>query len=284
MSNKILYKICKVLNNNVILAYDIKTNKELVLVGKGVGFGHKKNEEVLIDAEDIEKFFINYDEKSKNEYLQLINELDSKVMGISEEIIVLAENKLKKLNPHIHIALTDHISFALERLKNGFEINNPFTEEIKILYPDEYEVGIKASEMLYNRLKIKIPVSEIGFIAMHLHAARQNKKVSETVKYTSFLKNIVKMIEDEINIKLYVNDLSYKRLITHLRFSLDRMEKGKMIQNPLLKKIKFEFKETYKLAEKIGRKINKKLDLSVSEDELGYLTIHLHRLRNNTIK
>jgi transcriptional antiterminator len=280
MSKKKLYKISKVLNNNVILANDLINNKELVLVGKGIGFGHKTEEEVEIDPDKIDKFFINYDEKSKNEFIQLINELDTKAMGISEEIIALAEKKLSKLNPHIHIALTDHISFTLERLKKGMLINNPFTEEIKILYPDEYKVGIKAAEMIKKRLDIEIPVSEIGFIAMHLHAACQNKKVSETVKYTNFLKEIVHILEHELDIKLDPGDLNYKRLITHLRFSLDRLEKGKFIQNPLLDKIKSEFYGSYLIAKKIGKKIEDELRLKIDEDELGYLSIHIQRLNN----
>ncbi len=284
MSKELSYEIYKILNNNVILARDIKKDKELVLVGKGIGFGHKKSEIININKEEIEKYFINYDEKTKTEYLQLISELDSEVMGVSEEIIAFAEKTLKRLNPHIHIALTDHISFALERLKKGLEINNPFTEEIRILYSDEYNVGIKAANLIKKRLKIELPVSEIAFIAMHLHAARQNKKVTETVKYTNLLKELAIMIEDKLDINMDITDLSYKRLITHLRFSIDRMEKGKTIKNPLLDKIKKEFKQTYEIAYEIGVKMENKLNISVNEDELGYITLHLHRLRNNKIK
>lgn len=272
------------LNNNVILACDLEKNKELVLIGKGIGFGRKTDEVIDINKGKIEKYFINYDEKTKNEYLQLIGELDSKVMGVSEEIIALAEKKLNRLNPHIHIALTDHISFALERLKKGMEINNPFTEEIRILYSDEYNIGVEAAAMIKKRLGREIPQSEIAFIAMHLHAAIQNKKVTETVKYTKLLKELTKMVENSLNIKLDVTDLSYKRLITHLRFSIERMEKGKTIQNPLIDKIKKEFKPTYKVAEKIALEMADKLNIIVSEDELGYITLHLHRLRKNKEK
>ena len=29
-----------------------------------------------------------------------------------------------KLNEHIHIALTDHLSFAIERVRDGIHLNN----------------------------------------------------------------------------------------------------------------------------------------------------------------
>ncbi len=36
------YLITKTLNNNVILAIDNKSKEEVVLVGKGIGFGKKR--------------------------------------------------------------------------------------------------------------------------------------------------------------------------------------------------------------------------------------------------
>ena len=120
------YIVSKVLNNNVILVTDKNSNQELVLVGKGIGFGKKDGRNVTLSEKDIEKSFIAYDEKTKTEYFQLISQMDSNVMGVSEEIIALAEENLGRLNSHIHIALTDHIGFALDRIKMGMEMSNPF--------------------------------------------------------------------------------------------------------------------------------------------------------------
>lgn len=39
-----VYRICKVLNHNGVIALDMKDNKEYVLLGKGVGFGKKVGE------------------------------------------------------------------------------------------------------------------------------------------------------------------------------------------------------------------------------------------------
>lgn len=68
-------------------------------------------------------------------------------MGVSEEIIALAEEKLGQLNSHIHVALTDHIGFALDRIKMGMEMSNPFIYEIRALYPEEFRIGLMASEL-----------------------------------------------------------------------------------------------------------------------------------------
>lgn len=276
------YIVSKVLNNNVILAVDYKTKQELILIGKGIGFGKKEGKRVNIQSKDIEKSFIAYDEKTKKEYFQLISQLDGNVMGVSEEIIAMAEKQLGPLNPHIHIALTDHIGFAIDRLKMGLDMNNPFLYEIRALYPEEYQVGLLAAEVIKDRLNVAITESEVGFIALHFHSARQNKNITETVRDTGLLKEIVDMIQRELSVSIDNKDLMYTRLINHLRVTLNRLEEKKYIENPLLSNIKEQFKEAYSLSQKIGEYIKEKKHINVTEDELGYLAIHIERIKETS--
>lgn len=277
------YKILKVLNNNVILAYDAAIQQEMVLVGKGVGFGCKADELVEIDLNKLDKSFVTYDQELKNKYLQVIKELNGEVLGIGEEIIAMAEIELGALNPHIHIALTDHIGFALDRLQEGLEFTNPFLDEIKILYADEFRLAIKAAELIRARLRVELPETELGFIALHIHSARQNKKISETVKSTFLLKQLVGIVEREFKRKIDPQDVSYTRLIYHLRFLFNRMEKNKKVKNPLFDAIRNEFRDSYLLAQKLAKQIEARLNISVNEDELGYITLHLQRLKENIL-
>lgn len=283
-SNGVQCKIIKILNNNSILAYDMDKDQELIIIGNGIGYGHKKNEIFALSNNEIEKLFVTYDKKFKNQYYQLINFLDENVMRVSEEIISMGEKKLGSLNPHIHIALTDHIGFSIERLKQNLEVNNPFLNEIKLLYPEEYEASIEASKIIKKDLNVAIPESEIGFIALHFHSARQNKEVGETVKYTFLIKNLIQIVEEELNIKFDSSDLSYIRLVSHFRFVIDRLERGKTEINPILNRIKNEYRDSFEISKKIGACIEDTLSLPVSDDELGYITIHIQRIKFNMDK
>ncbi|AZO93507.1 PRD domain-containing protein [Halocella sp. SP3-1] len=282
MSDRSEYIVLKVLNNNVVLAKELSAAQEMVLIGKGIGFQCKTGKKVQIPVEKIEKSFITYSKPIKNKYLQLINELDGQILGIGEEIIALAENELGDLDPHVHIALTDHIAFTIERLNNGMDISNPFLEEIKILYNQEFRLGVKAADLIKERLSLEIPESEVGFIAMHLHAAREKKKVSQTVRNTSLIRHLVEMVEEELNIKINPLNLTYTRLVNHLRCSLDRLKNNKKVRNPLVDRIKKEFGETFKIAQNLGARIEESLKVVVNEDELAYITLHLHRLKDQT--
>jgi transcriptional antiterminator len=272
------YQVYKVLNNNVLLALDLAQKKEVILVGKGIGYGCKTHEIIHLELNRIDKIFRYYDQNIQNNYLRLIEDLDGIVLGLSEEMIAYAERELGPLNSHIHIALADHIGFAMERLKEGLEIDNPFSEEVKVLYQAEYRIGIYGAKMIEERLGVRIPDAEIAFITMHLNAARQNKRVTETVKFANILKDLIKVIEEELDIVFDYADLSYQRLLTHLRFSFNRIVEGKGIQNSLLDKIKHDFTHSYALAERLGKIIEERLEVTVPEDEIGFIALHLYRL------
>lgn len=244
------YLITKSLNNNVVIAIDETSKEEVVLVGKGIGFGKKDGKRVRLGEDEIEKSFSAFDEKTKLKYNQLVKDINRKVIGLTEEIIALAERELGPLNSNIHVALADHIGFALDRIKMGLTINNPFIYEIKALYPNEYGLGERAAEIIKDGLGILISESEIGFIALHIHSARQSKMVIETIKDTKFLKSLVNIIEEELSVKLDNSGLIYSRVINHLRASINRMEKGKYIENPLLDIIKERFSASYDIAKK----------------------------------
>lgn len=269
----------KVINNNVILAVDLQSHEEVILLGKGLGFGKKEKMIIDLDKSQIEKEFHTFDKKIKEEYFTLLQQLDEDVISACEEIITIAEEKLGKLNERIHIVLTDHVGFALERLKNGMDINNPFLFEIKTLYPKEFEIGKIGAEIIRNRLNTEISESEIGFIALHLHSARQNKSISETVKDTRLLKEAVEIVEKALDYKINPQDLAYYRLINHLRLAINRMEQDKQVENPLLDTIKQRFSLSFEIARDIASHIRKHKDIKITDDELGYMAIHIERLR-----
>ncbi|RAK06322.1 BglG family transcriptional antiterminator [Halanaerobium saccharolyticum] len=280
MTKKIKCTVVKAFNNNVILVKRKDNKKEEVLVGKGIAFGKKEGAAIKLDPEKIEKSFVTYGEKFEKEYFSLIDEMDGEIIRVCEEIISIAEENLGQLNQHIHIALTDHVSFARERMESDMVIEFPFLEEIKILYKDEYKVAVKALEILNNKLDTKLPEDEIGFITMHFYAARENTNVRNTYRNVSLINELIDIIQDELNIELDPGDSNYIRLVNHLHFSIERVNNNIDVQNPLIESIKSEFNQAYSVSDKLSEKIKSELDLEISEAEKGYMTIHLQRLND----
>ena len=150
-----------------------------------------------------------------------------------------------------------------------------------MLYSDEYKMGLKAQRMINQSIGIEIPESEVGFIALHIHAARHKKDVKDTVKNTRIIKELIEIIEKRLSKKLQKGTLIYDRLVSHLWYCLDRIEKGESIENPLGDTVKTQFSEAYAVSEKMVEYIEKSLNKKVYENEMVYMTIHIDRIRRS---
>lgn len=265
------------MNNNVVLAVDLQSNLEMVLVGKGIGFGKKENMVTEIDAEKIEKSFHAFDEKIRRNYLKYLSQINDNVLDAVEEIVSLAEDRLGKLNEHLQVLLTDHIKFALERIKMGIGIDNPFLHEIKALYPEEFKIGKKGAEIIKAHTGIQISEDEMGFIALYLYSARQNKTINETVRDTRILRELIEIIEKELNYRINPENTAYNRLVNHLMLEINSLTEN--TKNPLLNYIKEQMTLSFSIAKKLADHLYKNKNIVISEDKAGYMAIHIERIR-----
>ncbi|EMI11267.1 glucose PTS transporter transcription antiterminator GlcT [Anoxybacillus gonensis] len=272
------FRIEKILNNNVLIASH-PTYDEVVLIGKGIGFGKKKGD--VIEQKDVEKWFILKNEREQEQYKKLLPHVDEEFIGLMNDIIYHIRKRTNSpLNEHIHVALTDHILFAIKRLEQGMDIKNPFLVETKSLYPLEYDVATEVVNMLNNRLHIQLPEGEIGFIALHIHSALTNHQLSEVNQHSQLISRLVSVVEEQLDIRIDRESIHYLRFVRHLRYAIERVKKGEKIEEP--KKLSNILKETYPLCYNLSWKLIKimqqTLQLPVDEAEAVYLTLHLQRL------
>ncbi|WP_029450844.1 glucose PTS transporter transcription antiterminator GlcT [Clostridium algidicarnis] len=273
-------KVVKVFNNNVLLVNE--NDIEKILFRKGIGFG-KKTGDIINSGEKVEKIFTIEDKTNYDNFKQLINYADKEIIALSEEVIVMISNELsEELDEKIHISLTDHILFALKRLEGNEEIENPFLSETEILYKTEFDIAKKATIIIEKATKIKIPDGEVGFIALHIHSARNNGKLSNTIKYNFVCNSVVEFLEEEMDIKIDKRSLDYARFVTHIRFAIERFLNNKPIKNELISAIKKQYKSSYKIARKSAKIIEEQLYIDITEDEIAYLAMHIERLKQSS--
>jgi transcriptional antiterminator len=269
------YIIKKVLNNNVVIAEN--NRKEYVLVGKAIGFNFYKGSKIHKDR--IESIFVKQASASNENYEKILQDINSEIVGISEEIISFCEKDLGlKLSEAIHISLPDHINFAIRRIEKGIKIENPFLHELIALYPKEYKMAEKALNMINERFTVKLPEDEIGFICLHIKAAIAEQNVGTPLAYTKKIGEVMELISKLLKKDFDKNSLEYVRTITHLNFMLERVTNKKTIKNYLLDSIKKELYSEFGIAIKVAMKIESLFTVKVCEDEIGYIALHLKRL------
>jgi transcriptional antiterminator len=272
------FTIKKTLNNNVVIA-EHPSLQEVIMIGSGLGFGKKKGD--TIDSADAEKLFLLVNEKVQEQYKKLLPHLNEDLIAVMNEVIHYIQNRVgAPLNEHIHIALTDHISFAIKRVEQGMDLKNPFLMETKTLYPLEFEIAREVVEMINNRLNVMLPEGEIGFIALHIHSAITKKKISEVNQHSQLISTLISLIEDSLEIKINKESVNYLRLVRHLSYTIERVKSGEKVEEPkkLAKVLKEEYPICYNLSWKLIKVMQQALKMPVCEAEAVYLTMHLQRL------
>lgn len=271
------FTVQRTLSNNAVIANTV-SGQDVILLGKGMGFGRKTGD--VLTSPKYEKIYVVPEGVAEQQALSLIEQVDPAVIQVAEDIIELAKKQLgQALHPRVYVALTDHINFTLIRLSQGMEIKNPFISEIEVMYPDEFYVATLGAKLIFENLKVTIPREEIGFIALHLHAARHNRSVNESLKHSQAINKVIQHIERQTGPLEENGGLNYTRLLTHLQSSIHRVITRTAIENPFMEQLKKDFAESYEIARQVSAILEDELQVKVPEAEIGYLTIHLERIR-----
>ncbi|WP_079504140.1 glucose PTS transporter transcription antiterminator GlcT [Mesobacillus jeotgali] len=272
-------EVKKGLNNNVLIA-DHPNFGEVILIGKGIGFNRKKGD--LIEEGQAEKTFVLRDQKEQANYIKLLPFVENDLHeAIISSIELIKQRSGSQLNEHIHVALTDHLMFAVNRIANGMEFKNPFLVETKTLYPNEFEIAREVVQLIKEKSGIELPVGEVGFVALHIHSAVMNRNLSDVNKHSQLVTKLVQMIEENLEIEIDKEGIDYTRLVRHIRFTIERVNNGEKVEEPekFAALLKEEYPVCYNLSWKLIKVMQQTLKKQVCDAEAVYLTMHLQRLQ-----
>lgn len=268
------------MNNNFVLFLD-EDGKEVIAMGKGVGFQKKIGD--LIDESQVDKFFRLQDDSIQNKMQQFADVIPIEYIKLADDAIQYARVALNKsFSDSLYISLSDHIYTSVTRFLGGISLKNPMLWEIKRFYEPEFEVGLHILEMLKDRFKVKLPEDEAAFITVHLVDASLDSSSIENV-YT-----ITKVIQDVHNIVRYFfriefdeKSIHYYRFITHIRFFAQRLVTNTTYKDDgddsLFRLLREKYKNSYKCVLKIEEYIRNNFQYDLGTDEKLYLMVHIER-------
>ena len=269
----------KVINNNIISAYE-KSGAEVIVMGRGIGFKKKQGE--MVPADQISKIFRIKSRTLAEQFKELLANMPLERVRISDEIISHAKDHLKlKLNQSIYVTLTDHINFAIERVSQGIEPQNALLWEIKRFYPQEFQLGIYALELIQDRLDILLPEDEAGFIALHFVNAEYGTDIRDAVKFPDQMQAIVDIVECDLGILLDESSLHYERFMTHIKFLIQRIYRKELLfseDRELSLLMQRKYPREYQCSVKVAEYIMQATGSRLSEEEIMYLSVHIRRV------
>lgn len=273
------YRISRVIGNNFVCAVG-DDGKEIILRGLGIGF--KKHAGDLVSPQQVEKIYDLRDPEKSSRLRDLLADVSPDYLDVSTEIIETAEKRIgRRLSDNIYITLTDHICFAVERLRSGVRYPNHLLWEITNFYPAEFAIGKQALDLIEEKLGFRLPEDEAGFIALHIVNAEIDGKMADMVRITELIRKIISVVQEYYGVTLDEQSLDYGRFITHLKFLGQRITQNRYVadddsefQNMIVRR----YRQAHQCAEKIRAELREAFAIQLPSEEMTFLTIHLHRL------
>ncbi len=275
-------KVIKVINNNNLCVAD-NNGKEQIVSGKGIGFGKKYGDEV--DASQIQKTYLITDSELQKKMISLLKDIPPEHMIFSNDMVEhIKKTYSARLNESLLVTLSDHISFAIERRKNGNVFENPLLESIREIYPEELSLGRYCTEQIYKRFGVIMPEDEAGFIAMHIISARIDGKVSDVYDIANIVEGCIEIATSYFDKEPDRGSDSFERFLIHLKYLAQRLSQNKPLPKGLsddaafVSLVKSSFGVYYKCALCIQEYIFKTYKKNINEDEIITLSIHLKKI------
>ncbi|QGH36788.1 PRD domain-containing protein [Gracilibacillus salitolerans] len=274
-------KINKVLNNNVVVTTN-QHGQEIVVMGKGLAFQKKVGQR--IDEDKIEKNFVLQDTGTSEKLNQLLQDTSDKYLDIASEIYEYARSILPyKLNDYLYIALTDHISFAITRMKEGIQLKNTLLFEIRKYYKKEFDIGLHSLDIIEEYTGIRMNEDEAASIALHLiNSQLSGENMEMAVQVTDVVNKVLNIVKYHYKTEIDENSINYERFLTHLRFFTVRFLREEHIEETIdeffYEQVQSKYHQAYKCTEKIATFLEKNFNWVLTKDDMVYLTIHIHRV------
>lgn len=277
-----LCRIARILNHNSFMGIQGENNSECLVMGKGVVFGKKVGQ--TIEIPDDAKIYSLHELTERGAAKDIIKSVSPLCLELANEVLSKAEQEFGKVDKSILFTMADHLDFAIRRIQNGEQISNPLTDDIRVMFYKEYKVASCIRELIYKKLKITIDEHEIGYIALHVHAAIVDEKVSQAMEIARTVRECILLVERETGKSIDVVSLSYNRLMNHVRYMVARAIHGEMLKMSLNDYMSVKFPEPYNAAERICHEMEKSLKLPIPDVEIGYLAMHLERMMDAEIE
>lgn len=271
-----MYRVGKVLNHNCIIGIDDADNKEYLLMGKGVGFGKKVSQ--YMDARPDDIVYSLQELTDRGAAKDIIKSVSPVCLELAGAVLGEAEKEFGTIDRSILFPMADHIEYAVKRIQNQEQISNPLTDDIRVLFYKEYKVAQCIGPLLLERLEIQIDEHEIGYIALHIHSAINDEKVSTAMQMARAVRDCISLIEAETGISIDVTSLSYNRLMNHVRYMMARAMKKESLKLCMNDYISVKFPQAFQIASTVCDEISHTLNCKLEDMEIGYLAMHIARV------
>ena len=276
-----MYRIAKTLNHNSFIGVEEGNNREYLVMGKGIAFGKKTGQRV--QPGDDTRIYSLTEMTERGNARTIVQGVSPLSLELASAVLDEAEKEFGKIDRSIVFPMADHLDFAVRRIQNGEQISNPLTEDIKVLFYSEFKVAETLKTILRERLQIEIDDHEVGYVALHIHSAIGDEKVSVAMQTARAVRECIDMLEKATGKPIDVLSLSYNRLMNHMKYMVARASTGEKLNLDMNEYMLDQYPQAYKVATDICKNLEGCIGHKLDETETGYLAMHIQRVYKDAV-
>lgn len=189
------------------------------------------------------------------------------------------ENEIHFIAPYYEYNIFNFLLVLINRLSLGFKTEMFDSRLIgKDVYGiNNYLIAKDMIELISEKLNIEVDESEILRLSIHLEGNRievKNEDFDLKESISSLTEKLIENMSVAVNEDLTHDEILKTNLNFHLKYMVFRLKEGVYIKNPILQDIMKDFRLTYDLVWLMTSFIEDITDLEITDDELGFITLH----------
>ncbi|GAE03261.1 hypothetical protein CBO05C_2951 [Clostridium botulinum B str. Osaka05] len=282
-----LFDLCDTLYVSMpTLENDLRKSKTL-LKSFNLSF-HRKGDLVVLDGLEQNKRKLMshiFYEESNNKFLDLDTIEASFGYNLGEfkqRMINILSSYNLYVNEYVIGNILLHIMISTYRIKKHLNVH---TESIEILNNKrEYKAAKEMAKLIESVFDVTYDDSEVYYLAVLLISKttilRQDILNKENLtdyidpNQIQLVNDILKEVYENYMVDLY-DDQFLMRFMFHIHNLINRGHYNQLSKNPLTQQIKYTYPLIYDLAVFISNYIQKEEDITINEDEIAYIALHI---------
>lgn len=202
--------------------------------------------------------------------------------NILEGIFDLYNYKIRDIDFPI---LLIHLGVSLDRIIDDKKLLD--IESVDYIFnTDEYKISKDFFEKIEHRLKKNIDESEVILFAKLLINKNTSLNSENKLKFTNqvIVKDLLKHIYENFGINLMSDNNLINSLCIHIDALISRIKFDAPATNLYLDEIKRRFPFIFEIAVFASNFLNNKLNINITEEEIGFISLHLGTSYERTYK
>lgn len=192
---------------------------------------------------------------------------------------ILKQNKLKflKNNDVKYFEFFIQLLISIKHTENDMSFILPSDITDHILSSNDY-VELKELSKILNSNGIILPKAELAYLILYLNDYNYSydSEFSEIdINLESIINELLEETSKAININLTHDKQLVKNLHQHFKQSINVLNLGLKIINPLIEEIKEHHNNLFEVINSICKLIFSRYNLKIPPDEIGYITLHI---------